>query len=140
MSAPGTTTVREPRSRDRAKTEIALQLAIERINNSGSKLSIAAVAAEVGVTPGLIHNTYPDIADEVRKQTGRTVRQQRDAKIAELAKVCATLKEIRKELRAAHGDLDKLVSINETLRAEITRLKAQATGKVHVMPGPKGKL
>ena len=140
MSAPGTTTVREPRSRDRAKTEIALQLAIERINNSGSKLSIAAVAAEVGVTPGLIHNTYPDIADEVRKQTGRTVRQQRDAKIAELAKVRATLKEIRKELRAAHGDLDKLVSINETLRAEITRLKAQATGKVHVMPGPKGKL
>ena len=140
MSTPGTTTVREPRPRDRAKTEIALQLAIERIKNSGLKLSIAAVATEVGVTPSLIHNTYPDIAEEVREQTGRTVRQQRDAKTAELAKVRATLKEVRKDLRAANADLDKLVSINETLRDEIARLKAQSTGKVRVMPGPKGRL
>ncbi|WP_244113902.1 hypothetical protein [Burkholderia cepacia] len=71
-----------PRRRSRGKTREALQLAMLRVKNKGLKLSIAGVAAEAGVSAGLIHNTYPDIAEEIRAQVGRGIRQQRDATVA----------------------------------------------------------
>ena len=138
MKLPDATVPREPRRRDREKTKGELQLAILRVKNKGLKVSIAAVAAEAGVTPGLIHNTYPDIAEDIRAQTGRAVRQQRDDKAAELAKVRATLKELREQLAVARSDLAKLASINETLSDEVARLKAQVTGKVVVLPPRRG--
>lgn len=108
-----------------------------RIKNKGLRMSIAAVAAEAGVTPALIHNTYPDTAEAIRAQLGRTTRLQRDAKADELVKARAALREVRNQLDQVLGDLVKLASINATLSEELTRLTAQNGGKVVVLPPRK---
>jgi len=97
-------------------------------------MSIAAVASEAGVTPSLIHNTYSDIAEEIRAQIGKATRQQRDAKATELTEVRATLRALREELRLVQRDFAKLASINETLREEIAVLQAKEGGKVRLLP------
>lgn len=122
-----------PRRRSRAQTREELVLATLRVKNKGLKVSISAVAAEAGVTPALIHNTYPDIAEEIRAQVGRTTRQQRDAKAAELTTARAQLRAMRAELSATLGDVRRLASINETLREEIAMLRGAASGKVIVL-------
>lgn len=134
------------RRRSREKTREDLQLAMLRVKNKGLKLSISAVAAEAGVSAGLIHNTYPDVAEEIRGKIGRATRQQRDAKAAHLKEAIAKLKSLREDLDAAMADVARLASINETLRQEVAMLRAAASGKVLVMPpsgdrlrrGPKG--
>ncbi|HDR9510479.1 TetR family transcriptional regulator [Burkholderia cepacia] len=126
-----------PRRRSRAKTREVLQLAIRRVTNKGLKLSISAVAAEAGVSAGLVHNTYPDIAEEIRAQVGRGTRQQRDAKVAEVKAVRERLKAMRTERDAALADVARLASINETLRQEVAMLRAAASGKMVVLPPPR---
>jgi AcrR family transcriptional regulator len=125
------------RRRSREKTREELQLAMLRIKNKGLKLSISAVAAEAGVSAGLIHNTYPDIAEEIREKIGRATRQQRDAKAADLKEARVKLRALREELEAALADVARLASINETLRQEVATLRAAASGKVFVLP-PRG--
>ncbi|MBF5008761.1 TetR family transcriptional regulator [Burkholderia pseudomultivorans] len=124
-----------PRRRSRVKTREELQLAMLRVKNKGLKLSISAVATEAGVSAGLIHNTYPDIAEEIRAQVGRGTRQQRDTKAAEVKKVRAQLKILRAERDAALADVARLASINETLRQEVAKLQAVTVGKV-IVPTP----
>ncbi|WP_175804303.1 TetR family transcriptional regulator [Burkholderia cenocepacia] len=127
-----------PRRRSRAKTREELRLAMLRVKNKGLKLSISAVAIEAGVSAGLVHNTYPDIAEEIRAQVGRGTRQQRDAKAAEVKKVREQLKILRAERDAALGDIARLASINETLRQEVATLQAAASRKIVVLPPPRG--
>jgi AcrR family transcriptional regulator len=123
-----------PRRRSRAETREELQLAILRVKNKGLKLSISAVATEAGVTAGLVHNTYPDIAEEIRAQVGRSTRQQRDAKVAEVKRVREQLKILRAERDTALVDVARLASINETLRQEVATLQAVASGKTVALP------
>lgn len=111
-----------------------LQLAILRVKNKGLRLSISAVAAEAGVSAGLIHNTYPDIAEEIRALMGRKIRQQRDDMAKELAEAKQRMRELREDLDTALKDLAKTVSINETLRAELATLRAIAAPNVYPMP------
>ncbi|KAB1588203.1 TetR family transcriptional regulator [Burkholderia cepacia] len=125
-----------PRRRSRVKTREELQLAVLRVKNKGLKLSISAVATEAGVSAGLIHNTYPDIAEEIRAQVGRGTRQQRDTKAAEVKKVRAQLTILRAERDAALADVARLASINETLRQEVAKLQAVTVGKVVVLIPP----
>lgn len=120
------------RSRDRTKEE--LQFAILQVKNKGKKLTISAVASEAGVTPGLIHNTYPDIAEAVRAQVGKATRQQRDEKIAELSEARKRIKELRAERDAALSDIQRLASTNETLRQEVAKLRSVGSGKVVILP------
>ncbi|KGS85466.1 tetR family transcriptional regulator-like protein [Burkholderia pseudomallei MSHR7334] len=108
-----------------------------RVEKEGLQMSVTAVAAQVGVSPTLIHNTYPDIAAKIRVATGRTTRQLLDAKTTELADARRALTDLREELRQATEDIGKLASINETLRDEITLLRAQVADKVRVMPTRK---
>ena len=123
-----------PRPRSREKTRVELQLAILRVKNKGLRLSISAVAAEAGVSAGLIHNTYPDIAEEIRALMGRKIRQQRDDMAKELAEAKQRMRELREDLDTALKDLAKTVSINETLRAELATLRAIAAPNVYPMP------
>lgn len=123
-----------PRTRSRQKTSEDLKAAMLRVTSRGLKLSISAVAAEAGVTPGLIHNSYPDIAEEIRGRIGRTTRQQRNEKAVELVTAKARLRELRAQLDAAHADIARLASMNETLRNEVAIQKAIASGKVAVLP------
>ncbi|WP_258170662.1 TetR family transcriptional regulator [Burkholderia cepacia] len=115
-------------------TREELQLAMLRIKNKGLKLSISAVATEAGVSAGLIHNTYPDIAEEIRAQVGRGTRQQRDAKAAEVKVAREQLKTLRAERDAALADVARLASINETLRQEVATLRAVASGRIVALP------
>ncbi|MNL78665.1 hypothetical protein D3C87_2051110 [compost metagenome] len=66
---------------------------------------------------------------------GRGTRQQRDAKAAELKGTRGRNAELRKELDEAKTDIARLASLNETLRDENTRLRAQLDGKLTVLPG-----
>jgi AcrR family transcriptional regulator len=125
------------RPRSREKTREELRLAMLCVKNKGLKLSISAVAAEAGVSAGLIHNTYPDIAENIREKIGRAARQQRDAKVADLKEAREKLKALREDLGAAMADVARLASINETLRQEVATLQAAASGKVVVLP-PRG--
>ncbi|HDR9072858.1 TPA: TetR family transcriptional regulator [Burkholderia vietnamiensis] len=131
------TTVEGSRRRSREKTQAELQFAMLRIKNRGLRMSIAAVAAEAGVTPSLIHNTYPDIAEKIRAQVGRSTRQQRDEKAAELVKSRETQRDLRARLERANSDIAKLASINETLTEEIASLREQVAGKVIVLASRK---
>ncbi|WP_321882718.1 TetR family transcriptional regulator [Burkholderia cepacia] len=123
-----------PRRRSRVSTREELQLAMLRIKNKGLKLSISAVATEAGVSAGLIHNTYPDIAEEIRARVGRGTRQQRDAKAAEVKVAREQLKTLRAERDAALADVARLASINETLRQEVATLRAVASGRIVALP------
>lgn len=112
---------------DRAKD---LTLALYRIQKARArtgetKVTIAAVAREAGVSTALIHNHYPQIAEVIREIQGRSSRAIRDAKhqdlIAERRKSLAYRQEIE-ELRAKVANL---ASINEVLLEESRVLKSK---------------
>lgn len=110
-----------------------LRLAIFRIERGRAKtgetkLSISAVAREAGVTPALVHNHYPEIAEEIRVKLGASSRAQRDAKQEEVN----TLKDANKTLRDVVAEMQlqvaRIASINETLLLENKSLRAAAEG------------
>lgn len=118
---------------DKRLTSVArekeLRLAILRIEHgrartSASKLSISSVAKEAGISGALIHNHYPEIAEEVRVKQGASSRQQRDAKVDQLKMQRDQLKELKLELRNVQLQVRTLASINEMLLAEINVLRA----------------
>lgn len=129
--------IKQSRTRDREKTREELQFAMLRVKNKGMKLSIVAVAKEAGYSPSLIHNVYPDLAESIRAQVGRATRQQRDDKVSELAKARETIRELREQLSAANRDIKKFASVNETLREDLAKLKASASGKLTILPTSK---
>lgn len=94
------TTIRKPsdaRERD-------LQLALARIqrgraHTGETKVTIAAVAREAGVSTALIHNHYPIIAETIRDAQGRSSRAQRDVKHQDLRAEREKNRALRKEMR-----------------------------------------
>ncbi|WP_350403663.1 TetR family transcriptional regulator [Pseudomonas sp. W17] len=107
-----------------------LKLALYRIqkgraHTGETKVTIAAVAREAGVSTALIHNYYRGIAEAIREAQGRSSRAMRDVKhqdlIAERKKSAAYRQEIE-ELRAKVANL---ASINEMLLDENRVLKAK---------------
>lgn len=96
-----------------------------RTQTGETKVTIAAVAREAGVSTALIHNHYPSIAEAIREVQGRSSRAMRDVKqkylISERKKSAAYRQEI-KELRAK---VAKLASINEMLLDENRVLKTK---------------
>ncbi|MGY4835204.1 TetR family transcriptional regulator [Burkholderia pyrrocinia] len=110
--------------------ERELRLAIHRIqrgraHTKATKLSIASVAREAGVSPALIHNHYPGIADLIRGAQGRDNRVQRKQKHQELMDERAKLADLREEIVALRVDIARLSSINEVLTFENATLKAK---------------
>lgn len=113
-----------------------LELAISRIKRGRAhtkavKVNITSVAQEAGVTPALIHNHYPDIAETIRDEQARSSRAQRDAKHGELRATQEKNRILRKEIDELRIQVAKLASINEVLLIENRTLKAkQADHKV----------
>lgn len=110
-----------------------LQLALIRIQRGRArtgetKVTIAAVAREAGVSTALIHNHYPNIAEAIREAQGRSSRAQRDVKhqdlSAEREKSCA----LRHEVGELRAKISSLASINEVLIKEVQVLKAKLLG------------
>lgn len=120
--------------------EKELRLAIFRIEQGrartkATKVSISSVAREAGVTPALIHNHYPAIAESIRIKQGASSREQRDAKQNQLHAERNLTKALRSQLNDLQRRLEALASINETLVVENQGLKARlASGNVVSMP------
>lgn len=119
-----------------------LKLALLRIqkgrtHTGESKVTIAAVAREAGVSTALIHNYYPRIAEAIREAQGRSSRAMRDVKqqdlIAERKKSAAHRQEIE-ELRVKVANL---ASINEVLMDENRVLKAKLSDRKVVELTPR---
>lgn len=128
----------EPKARSRNKTVDEILLAIVKVQAGEGKVSISAVAKLAGVTPALIHNTYPDLAEKIRGLVGKATRTQRDAKHDALVRERETNRALRQELAESRADLAKLASVNQVLLNEVALLKGMATGKVVSILQPKG--
>lgn len=107
-----------------------LRLAISRIQRGRartkeSKLTIASVAREAGVSAALIHNHHPEIAELVRDAQGRSSRAQRDAKHAELKAEREKNRVLRGEADELRRQVASLASLNEVLVIENRDLKAR---------------
>jgi len=107
-----------------------LKLALYRIQKGRArtgetKVTIAAVAREAGVSTALIHNHYPSFAEAIREVQGRSSRAMRDVKhqdlIAERKKSAA----YRQEIEDLRAKVAKIASINEVLMDEYRVLKAK---------------
>ena len=118
------------KSHNRKQTIDGIQQAIEQLQASQGKLSISAVAKLAGVTPALIHNTYPDLAEKIRGLVGKATRTQRDAKHSALVREREINRALRQELVETRATIAKLASVNQTLLNEMAVLKGIATGKV----------
>ncbi|WP_321900402.1 TetR family transcriptional regulator [Burkholderia cepacia] len=111
--------------------EKELKLAIFRIergraHTKATKVNFTTVALEAGVSTSLIHNCYPDIAEQIRSKNGRSSRQQRDEKQNELNDEKNKNKQLRSDLREAVARIANLASINETLLIRVRTLEAAA--------------
>lgn len=117
-----------------------LQLALARIqrgraHTGESKVTIASVAREAGVSTALIHNHYPIIAEAIRDAQGRSSRAQRDVKHQDLRAEREKNRALRTEIEGLRAKIASLASINEVLIAENRLLKAkQSDSKVIDLP------
>jgi AcrR family transcriptional regulator len=107
-----------------------LKLALYRIQKGRShtgetKVTIAAVAREAGVSTALIHNYYPGIAEVIRETQGRSSRAMRDVKHQDLIAERKKSSEYRQEIEELVCKVAMLASINEVLADENRVLKAK---------------
>lgn len=119
-----------PRRRDRERTLHELNLALIRLQRRGEKVTLKAVADEARVSPPLIHNRYPDFAEQVRAIMGRAVRRQRNETVELLVKEREKSHQLRELVSSQLVEITRLASVNEALRAELALQKAIAEGKV----------
>jgi hypothetical protein len=127
-------------NRSRSTTVAALGKAIDCLVAGNEKISISSVAKIAGVTPGLIHNTYPDVAERIRSLMGKSVRAQRDSKHQALMDEKEKNRVIRAENELLVEEIAKLASVNQRLLLEMAELKEIVHGKVvKLSPKPGGK-
>lgn len=125
--------------RSRSKTLNALNKIIDGLVAGNEKLSIASVARAAGVTPGLIHNTYPAVAERIRTLMGKSVRVQRDSKHQALMLEKEKSKALRTENEQLLAELARLASVNQRLLFELAEKKAVSSGKVVALSPKTGK-
>jgi AcrR family transcriptional regulator len=107
-----------------------LRLALYRIqkgraHTGETKVTIAAVAREAGVSTALIHNHYPNIAETIRDAQGRSSRATRDVKHQDLIAERKKSSEYRQEIKELRAKVAMLASINEVLADDNRVLKAK---------------
>lgn len=117
----------------REKTKKALDLAIKRLQKGttktvppGTKLSIAGVAKEAGVSNATIHNRYPEIAEKIRDLLKVGQIKNLQLKQQGLKELSMKLLQARKEIETLKSDLQKSQSINLRLMKENELLKSRA--------------
>lgn len=128
-----------PRQRDRQHTTVELRAALGRLQATGATPSIAAVAREAGVSASLLHNKYPDFAQEVRRLAGKPARRHPGDLLAVLELERGKMKELRIENEGLRQQVRALASVNEALRRELQIQQAMAGGNVVALRGrPEG--
>lgn len=116
---------------DRAKD---LTLALYRIQKARAhtgetKVTIAAVAREAGVSTALIHNHYPQIAEAIREIQGRSSRAIRDVKHQDLIVERRKSVAYRQEIEELRAKVASLASINEVILEESRVLKSKLNNR-----------
>lgn len=121
-----------------------IRLAIKRIEvgrprniDLKRKLSIAAVAEEIGISPSTIHTRYPEMATLIRERTGRGSRAQTEVRTSALRIEREKASALRKRIRELERLLASLASNYAVAITELENIKLiQATGsKVLRFPG-----
>lgn len=107
-----------------------LRLAIYRLqkgraHTKETKVTIAAVAREAGVSTALIHNHYPAVAEAIREIQGRSSRAMRDVKHQDLVTERQKSAGYRQEIEELRAKLASIASINEVLLDANQALKAK---------------
>ncbi|MCU6668183.1 TetR family transcriptional regulator [Enterobacteriaceae bacterium H4N4] len=123
-------TGRQPLVRSRSKTLDVLNKAIDDLVEGNAKISIASVARAAAVTPSLIHNTYPAVAERIRIIMGKSVRTQRDSKHQALMVEKEKNKALRVENDQLLEELARIASVNQRLLFEMAELRAVYSGDV----------
>lgn len=121
---------RQPPVRSRSKTLDILDKVINGLVEGNEKISITLVARAAGVTPGLIHNTYPAVAERIRVLMGKSVRAQRDSKHQALMAEKEKNRVLRAENDQLLEDLARIASVNQRLLFEMDELKTAGNGEV----------
>ncbi len=78
-------------------------------------VNISRVAQEAGVSTSLIHNDYPDIADEIRKIADNIPQHSREILRQKLKDANAKNKVLQDEIQQLQLRITKLAIINEML-------------------------
>ncbi|WP_261242936.1 hypothetical protein [Serratia entomophila] len=78
-------------------------------------VNISRVAREAGVSTSLIHNHYPDIADEIRRVADDVPRRSQATLREKLKDANAKNKILRDEIHQLQLRISKLATINEML-------------------------
>ncbi|WP_163003760.1 TetR family transcriptional regulator [Pseudomonas viridiflava] len=107
-----------------------LKLAIYRIqkgraHTKETKVTIAAVAREAGVSTALIHNHYPNVAEAIREIQGRSSRAVRDVKHQDLIAERLKSTNYRQENEELRVKVATIASINEVLLDDNRTLQAK---------------
>ena len=100
-----------------------------RIVESSRKLSIASVAEEAGMSRATIHNRYPRVAEEIRTALGQGHREKIVKGLEAQREMRDIIKALRIEINGLKAMKVKLVSINESLEAELRMLRAIVDSK-----------
>ena len=111
------------RARDKERTALALQLALESLKRADLKVSVVAVAEAVGVHPSLVHHVYPKIAAEIselRRGSGPTKKEREESRLAQALRQLADL---QTKFEEAEKSVKTLVSRNATLDARVRSLE-----------------
>jgi AcrR family transcriptional regulator len=101
-----------------------------RSNAETTRISITSVAREAGVSPALIHNHYPQVADAIRLEQVRQGRVRRKRRQDELKQEREKARTLRGELADLRAKVGRLASINEVLRFENESLRARRSDNV----------
>ncbi|EPL9570933.1 TetR family transcriptional regulator [Providencia rettgeri] len=123
-------TGRQPLVRSRSKTLDALNKAIDDLVEGNEKISIASVARAAGITPSLIHNSYPAVAERIRIIMGKSVRTQRDSKHQALMVEKEKNRALRIEKNQLLEELARIASVNQRLLFEMAELKTAGNEEV----------
>ena len=126
--------ITERHSRSRVKTLDALNKAIDVLIEGNEKISITSVARAVGITPGLIHNTYPVVAERIRMLMGKSVRAERDSKHQALMIEKEKNRVLRVENSQLLEELARIASVNQRLLFEMAELEAVCNEKIAFIP------
>ncbi|WP_408733477.1 TetR family transcriptional regulator [Pseudomonas sp. LS1212] len=102
-------------------------------------LVFSSIATQTPVTPGLIHNTYPAVAEKIRNLMGKSVRAQRDSKHQALMSEKEKSRALRAENDQLLEELARIASVNQRLLFEMAELKAVSSGKVVALAPKPGR-
>ena len=118
------------KAKRRKSTASLIQQAIAQLQAENAKVTISAVAKAANITPALVHNTYPDLAEQIRRISGKATRAQRDAKHKALVQEREASRVLRAENAAFKEDVARLASVNQKLLAEMAGLKGMTSFRV----------